>query len=132
MKDRHAATEGIEWRLMDVRDMQGVDDASVDVAFDKGTLDAMIHGSPWSPPQEVRDNTSAYLGEVRRFFFLSLSFPLALSPPADPPNAEFVFVANFPFVGPQGSQGQRPVSVRHVSAAAFYEAVAESGGIVGR
>jgi hypothetical protein len=65
MTERHAGTEGIEWRLMDVRDMKGVDGNSVDVAFDKGTLDAMIHGSPWSPPREVRDNTSAYLREVR-------------------------------------------------------------------
>ncbi|KAK0736324.1 S-adenosyl-L-methionine-dependent methyltransferase [Apiosordaria backusii] len=65
MKDQHAKY-GIEWRLMDVRDMKGVEDASVDVAFDKGTLDAMIHGSPWTPPQEVRDNTSAYLREVHR------------------------------------------------------------------
>lgn len=63
MKDKHAE-HGITWRCMDVRDMQGVEDASVDVAFDKGTLDAMIHGSPWNPPQDVRDNTSAYLREV--------------------------------------------------------------------
>ncbi|KAK0610888.1 S-adenosyl-L-methionine-dependent methyltransferase [Immersiella caudata] len=65
MRARHAEHD-IEWRLMDVRDMNGVDDASVDVAFDKGTLDAMIHGSPLSPPQEVKDNTSAYLREVHR------------------------------------------------------------------
>ncbi|KAK3377013.1 S-adenosyl-L-methionine-dependent methyltransferase [Lasiosphaeria ovina] len=67
MTRTHAATPGIEWRLMDVRDMQGVDDASVDVAFDKGTLEAMIHGGRWSPPpQDVRDNTAAYLREVHR------------------------------------------------------------------
>jgi len=73
MKDHHAKY-GIEWRLMDVRNMQGVEDSSVDVAFDKGTLDAMIHGSPWTPPQEVKDNTSAYLREVR----LIISFPPSL------------------------------------------------------
>ncbi|KXX78260.1 Endothelin-converting enzyme 2 [Madurella mycetomatis] len=66
MSSRHAETEGIEWRLMDVRDMQGVDDSSVDLAFDKGTLDGMIYGSPWNPPQEVKDNTRAYLREVHR------------------------------------------------------------------
>ncbi|KAK0648098.1 S-adenosyl-L-methionine-dependent methyltransferase [Cercophora newfieldiana] len=65
MKERHAGY-GIEWRWMDVRDMKTLEDASVDVAFDKGTLDAMIHGSPWSPPKEVKDNTSAYLREVHR------------------------------------------------------------------
>jgi len=64
MRNRDAATEGIEWRLMDVRDMKGVENASVDAAFDKGTLDSMIHGSPWNPPQEVKDNTTAYLREV--------------------------------------------------------------------
>jgi hypothetical protein len=79
MKERHAGTEGIEWRLMDVRDMRGLDDASVDVAFDKGTLDAMIHGSPWSPPQDVRDNTFAYLREVRFSFRLPcLGTPLSV------------------------------------------------------
>jgi EEF1A lysine methyltransferase 4 len=73
MKKIHAATRGIEWRLMDVRDMKGMDDKSVDVAFDKGTLDAMIHGSPWSPPQEVKDNTGAYLRQVRDTPLLSFS-----------------------------------------------------------
>lgn len=63
MQDIHAKY-GIEWRLMDVRDMESICDASVGVAFDKSTLDAMIHGSPWNPPQEVRDNVSAYLREV--------------------------------------------------------------------
>lgn len=64
MTERHAQVEGIEWRLMDVRDMAGVPDKSIDVAFDKGTLDAMIHGSPWSPPQLVKENTARYLNEV--------------------------------------------------------------------
>lgn len=45
MKDTHAMY-GIEWRLMDVCDMKELGDASVDVAFDKSTLNAMIHGSP--------------------------------------------------------------------------------------
>ncbi|KAL2129515.1 hypothetical protein VTI74DRAFT_7643 [Chaetomium olivicolor] len=35
MKERHAAIEGIEWRLMDVLDMEGLDDKSIHVAFDK-------------------------------------------------------------------------------------------------
>lgn len=51
---------------MDVRDMVGIDTASVNVCFDKGTFDAMIHGSPWSPPDDVRDNTGRYLREVYR------------------------------------------------------------------
>ncbi|KAH7175934.1 S-adenosyl-L-methionine-dependent methyltransferase [Dactylonectria macrodidyma] len=66
MIDRHADVQGIEWKLMDVRNMVDLADKSIDVAFDKGTLDAMIHGSPWSPPQEVKENTSKYLEEVHR------------------------------------------------------------------
>ncbi|KAK6208651.1 hypothetical protein QIS74_12169 [Colletotrichum tabaci] len=67
MTARHAAVGGIEWRHADVRDMpDAAPTGSVDVAFDKGTMDAMIHGSPWSPPDDVRDNTRRYLREVHR------------------------------------------------------------------
>ncbi|KAM7183485.1 S-adenosyl-L-methionine-dependent methyltransferase [Naviculisporaceae sp. PSN 640] len=90
MKQKHAQY-GIEWRLMDVRDMKGMDDSSVDVAFDKGTLDAMIHGSPWSPPQEVKDNTSAYLREVHRvlkdngrFLYITFRQPHFMKPLLNP------------------------------------------------
>jgi hypothetical protein len=44
--------------------MKAIDAKSVDVAFDKGTLDAMIHGSPWSPPDEVLENSGRYINEV--------------------------------------------------------------------
>ncbi|UKZ78467.1 hypothetical protein TrVFT333_006207 [Trichoderma virens FT-333] len=50
MAERHSKIEGIEWKHMDVRDMADIPDKSIDVAFDKGTLDVMIYGSPWSPP----------------------------------------------------------------------------------
>ncbi|GKT82096.1 methyltransferase type 11 [Colletotrichum tofieldiae] len=67
MAARHAAAGGIEWRCADVRDMpDAAPTGSVDVAFDKGTMDAMIHGSPWAPPPDVRDNTARYLREVHR------------------------------------------------------------------
>ncbi|EQB45678.1 hypothetical protein CGLO_15417 [Colletotrichum gloeosporioides Cg-14] len=67
MKARHEPLGGIEWRWADVRDMpEAAPTRSVDVAFDKGTMDAMIHGSPWSPPADVRDNTGRYLREVHR------------------------------------------------------------------
>ena len=46
--------------------MDGIADRSVDIAFDKGTFDAMIHGSPWSPPDDVRENTGKYLREIHR------------------------------------------------------------------
>lgn len=66
MSERWKDKEGIKFRQMDVRDMKGIDDKSIDVAFDKGTFDAMIHGSPWSPPDDVRENTGRYLKEVHR------------------------------------------------------------------
>lgn len=64
MKLRHAAHPQVQWIVGDVRDMTALDSASVDVAFDKGTLDAMIHGSPWSPPEEVMENSGKYMNEV--------------------------------------------------------------------
>lgn len=91
MTKRHAEFEGIEWKLMDVRDMAGVADGSIDVAFDKGTLDAMIYGSPWDPPQMVKDNTSAYLKEVHRvlrdggvFLYVTFRQPHFMKPLLDP------------------------------------------------
>jgi len=56
--------DGITWRQADVRDMPAITSDSIDVAFDKGTLDAMIHGSPWNPPDEVKQNASRYMREV--------------------------------------------------------------------
>lgn len=49
MTERHAEVKGIEWKLMDIRDMAGVAGKSVDFAFDKGALDAIIHGSTLEP-----------------------------------------------------------------------------------
>ena len=64
MSQRHAHIKGITWQQLDVRHMDQIQSESIDVAFDKGTLDAMIHGSPWSPPDEVLQNTGQYLREV--------------------------------------------------------------------
>lgn len=75
MTSRNSPDSGITWKHADVRDMQDVPSKSVDLAFDKGTLDAMIHGSPWSPPDEVLDNTGRYVNEVKyddSWWFLSL------------------------------------------------------------
>ncbi|XWX00070.1 hypothetical protein V2A60_008087 [Cordyceps javanica] len=70
MSKRHAdlgLSDKIQWEKVDVRQMEEkIPDASVDVAFDKGTLDAMIHGSPWSPPEDTIANTGKYLREVSR------------------------------------------------------------------
>ncbi|KAL1837997.1 hypothetical protein VTJ49DRAFT_3145 [Mycothermus thermophilus] len=82
MSDRHASVPGIEWRLMDVRDMKSISDASVDVAFDKSTLDVMIHGSPWSPPQDVKGNT--VLKDNGRFLCLTFRQPHFMKPLLNP------------------------------------------------
>jgi hypothetical protein len=67
MKSRHGAEKGVQFQVGDVRDMKDIGTGSVDVAFDKGTLDAMIFGSPWSPPDEVMNNSGAYMNEVSIF-----------------------------------------------------------------
>jgi len=54
----------IRWLEQDVRNMTDIHSASIDVAIDKGTLDAMISGSLWDPPDVVRNNTKKYIDEV--------------------------------------------------------------------
>ncbi|OIW29197.1 hypothetical protein CONLIGDRAFT_578215 [Coniochaeta ligniaria NRRL 30616] len=66
MTERHHQYAGIEWRVLDVRDMVGIADKSVDVAFEKSMLDVMIYGSPWNPPDEVKENARRYMNEVHR------------------------------------------------------------------
>jgi hypothetical protein len=65
MSTRFANYGGIEWRVEDVREMASSSDEDFDVAIDKGTLDAMLWGSLWNPPDEVKDNTTRYIDEVR-------------------------------------------------------------------
>lgn len=62
MKDRHRDLN-LEWTVMDVRQMN-FGDAEFDVAIDKGTLDAMLHGSLWDPEDDVKANAQAYVDEV--------------------------------------------------------------------
>lgn len=42
----------------------GIENASIDVAVDKTTLDAMLYGSLWDPSDEVRKNVGDYVDEV--------------------------------------------------------------------
>lgn len=64
MKSRHENEQGVTFQVGDVRDMKDIDSKSIDIAFDKGTLDAMIFGSPWSPPEETMENSGQYMKEV--------------------------------------------------------------------
>ena len=64
MSKQHAGIEGITWKQVDVRQMDQIPSESIDVAFDKGTLDAMIHGNTWDPPDDVLNNTCRYIQEV--------------------------------------------------------------------
>ena len=63
MKAKYPSLE-TDWQVMDVRRME-LEDASFDVAIDKGTLDAMLHGSLWEPEDDVKANSKAYVDEVR-------------------------------------------------------------------
>ena len=64
MKDKYA-TQNLDWQVMDVRKLTFTD-AYFDVAIDKGTLDAMLHGSLWDPEDDVKANAQAYVDEVAR------------------------------------------------------------------
>ena len=48
---------------MDVRAMS-FPDQSFDICIDKCALDAMLRGSMWDPPDEVKKNGATYVGEV--------------------------------------------------------------------
>ncbi|KAF2397847.1 S-adenosyl-L-methionine-dependent methyltransferase [Trichodelitschia bisporula] len=65
MKSKYDSIESLGWRVMDVRKMEFAD-AEFDCAIDKGTLDAMLHGSLWDPEPEVKANVNAYVSEVER------------------------------------------------------------------
>lgn len=52
-----------QWSVMDVRQLE-LPTSSIDIAIDKGTLDAFIHGSLWNPPDDVRENVGKYVDEV--------------------------------------------------------------------
>ncbi|CZR56661.1 uncharacterized protein PAC_06550 [Phialocephala subalpina] len=64
MKAKYASLD-TRWLYMDARHTS-FPDASIDVAIDKSTLDAMMHGSQWDPPDDVRENVGKYVDEVGR------------------------------------------------------------------
>lgn len=62
MKTKYTSLD-TKWLYMDARHMS-FPDKSIEVAIDKSTLDAMIHGSQWDPPADVRENVGKYVDEV--------------------------------------------------------------------
>jgi hypothetical protein len=64
MASRFSEKEGIDWKVADVRDMRDFSDGEFDAAIDKSTLDTMMHGSIWDPPEDVRRSTGSYIDEV--------------------------------------------------------------------
>ncbi|KAF8449172.1 S-adenosyl-L-methionine-dependent methyltransferase [Boletus edulis BED1] len=68
MRARHADSRpDMEWHEMDVRSLS-FEDASFDVAIDKGTMDAMMTSSTsvWDPPEDIIKDCTAEVSEVLR------------------------------------------------------------------
>ncbi|PBK99613.1 S-adenosyl-L-methionine-dependent methyltransferase [Armillaria gallica] len=82
MQKRHGTDRPeMEWRVMDVRELEFADD-HFDVAIDKGTMDAMMtaKGDVWDPPEQVVSDCTKEVDEVIRVLrkstglFLYLTF----------------------------------------------------------
>jgi hypothetical protein len=116
MSKHHAEIEGIEWKNMDVRGMEEIPPQSIDVAFDKGTLDAMIYGSGWDPPDEVRENTGRYMREVRSSNYLSIGAMLSREVKLTRLNSRSVI---------SSSQTESHLHLCHISATALCQAPSE-------
>lgn len=91
MAKAHAQIRGIEWKWADIRNMDMIQDQSIDVAVDKGTLDAMVYGSGWNPPDEVKNNTRSYMNELHRvlkddglFLYITFRQPRFIQPLLNP------------------------------------------------
>ncbi|KFY81058.1 hypothetical protein V499_00171 [Pseudogymnoascus sp. VKM F-103] len=78
MQSKYSSLE-TQWRVMDVRQLE-LPDGSVDVAVDKGTLDAMIHGSLWDPPDDVRSNVARVLKPGGQWLYITYRQPHFMKP----------------------------------------------------
>ncbi|KAJ1884899.1 hypothetical protein GGI01_002831 [Coemansia sp. RSA 376] len=67
MRQRTQHQSGMTWEVMDVRALD-LGDGSVDVAIDKGTLDALMcdKGDVWEPSAEMCENVGREVNEVNR------------------------------------------------------------------
>ncbi|KAJ1744230.1 hypothetical protein LPJ55_004013 [Coemansia sp. RSA 990] len=67
MRQRYQGMSDMAWEVMDVREL-ALSDGSVDVALDKGTLDALMceQGDVWEPSPELCENIRRVVDEVDR------------------------------------------------------------------
>ncbi|KAJ1844394.1 hypothetical protein LPJ73_005186 [Coemansia sp. RSA 2703] len=67
MRQRTAHQPKMSWEVMDVRELT-LEDGSIDVAIDKGTLDALMceKGDVWDPSPELCNNIAREIDEVNR------------------------------------------------------------------
>jgi hypothetical protein len=69
MKERCKDMLGMTWEVMDVMNMSEIRSRSVDVAIDKGTLDALMcesDGDVWNPSPKIVDDVGMEVDEVCR------------------------------------------------------------------
>ncbi|MCJ1231651.1 hypothetical protein MMC12_008330 [Toensbergia leucococca] len=67
MASRYDHETGNKWKVTNVRNMTDFKGAGFEITIDKGIfegLDAMISGSLWDLPQELRKNTGDHIDEV--------------------------------------------------------------------
>eukprot|EP00611_Tribonema_gayanum_P019312 TRINITY_DN3324_c0_g1_i1.p1 TRINITY_DN3324_c0_g1~~TRINITY_DN3324_c0_g1_i1.p1 ORF type:complete len:165 (+),score=31.42 TRINITY_DN3324_c0_g1_i1:452-946(+) len=60
MRSKHTDKPGMEWAVMDARDMSGVPDGSVQTVIDKGLIDALTHSD------QYRDDIQKVVAESAR------------------------------------------------------------------
>ena len=66
MQRKYKALQGVEWVVMDARDMTEFLPASFDVVLEKGTLDALLvaEKDPWKVSSEAEDMVNIILKQV--------------------------------------------------------------------
>lgn len=82
MKERTSETfPSLKWMTIDFRDMSVLEESSIDLVLDKGSLDALWSdgGSQWDPSESVLADINASLNQVLRLLsskgrFISITF----------------------------------------------------------
>lgn len=81
MSEQHRDIADISWDQTDLWDVGALAfSKATSIALFSATFDAMIYGSGWNPPAEVKENTTKYLAEVHRVLkddgmIICVSFP---------------------------------------------------------